>query len=286
MDPSFTFRRAMMYRFYQVSCLVGVLLVASGCIEQSVVVKVNPDRSAVIHVRSFAEKPVLFVSAPDSDESKKRIPTLDTANEIAAKLGPGVVVKEIRESTGVSGWSGFEVIFECKDINAIELDTKLLTSMKLKDKNAPTRNSKQPDPRGLIKFNYDGDELQIRNQSQQSSGKDRPSETRDPFGKSASIPAVPGIGTAIAESLVKRIRVGVFVEVVGQIESTNARHVDNGMIALLSLDGPQLESTTISKLLALEQDSPDFVIKTHQLDDESKGLKMDLQPLIRVQLAK
>lgn len=275
-----------MYRFYQVGCFVAVLLMATGCIEQSIVVKVKPDRSAVIHVRSFAEKPVLFVSSTNSKEPKKRIPTLETANAIAAKLGSGVTVKEIRESTGVSGWAGFEVVFECDDINAIELDTKLLTSMKLKDKKKQKGSSKKPDPMGLITFSYVGDELQIRNQSLQTTEKASSGETRDPFGKSSSVPAAAGIGTALAEGLVKRIRVGVFVEVVGEIKSTNARHNDDGMIALLSIDGPQMEPTSISKLMTLKQESPDYISKTHLLDDESQGLKMDLQPLIRVRMAK
>lgn len=256
------------------------LLLLSGCIERSVVVKVKPDQSAVIQVRSYTEKPTLFVSSDTDEEPTRKIPSPEVADQIAQQLGPGVTVTQLREATNSSGWSGFEAVFDCNDISKVTLNVNLLSSM---NNDQEKNESKNPvDAFSLYAFSFKNNEMIVTNKRIEQGSVANERETRDPFASAEPMPTVNPIGNAIMDSVVKRLRIGTFIQVDGQIESTNARHNDNGMIALLSIDGVKLKTPEIQKMFRVKSKDPDFANKMHQLDDDVEGIKADLQTNIRV----
>lgn len=260
-----------------------VLLMVSGCVEQSIVVKVKTDKSAVIQVRSYSEKPMFAVTSDDKKTNQRRVPSQETLEAIASKLGSGVTFRELRKGSNSSGWSGFDAVFECDDISKVTLDTDLLTSMKIKE--ASESKIKQNDgPPTRLAFRFEGNELRIENTMTIARSKSSDAETRDPFAKAPPMPSSNPFSIAILEGIVKKIRFGTFVQIEGKIRSTNARHQAGDMIAIASLDGSKMETASIQKLTQLKPTMPGYTDAMHRLADETPGLKMDLQPVIRVQL--
>lgn len=259
------------------------LLMIGGCVEQSIVVKVKADKTAVIQVRSYSEKPMFSVTSGDK-KTERRVPSQKTLEAIAARLGAGVTIKELREGTNSSGWSGFDAVFLCDDISSVTLDTDLLTSMKIKE-TSESKGKENGGPPSKFKFSFEGSELRIENTMAIARSESGGTETRDPFAKAPPLPSSNPFSAALIEGIVKKIRIGTFVQIDGKIQSTNARHQDGDMIAIASLDGSKLNPASIQKLFQLKPSMSGYTDAMHRLADQTDGLEMDLQPMIRVQLA-
>ncbi|MEO1524956.1 MAG: hypothetical protein AAFX06_05940 [Planctomycetota bacterium] len=260
--------------------LLLTLVCCAGCLEQSVVIKVDDDGSAVVHVRAYAEE--LNLGFGDAKPDKKRKPpTEEFLNEVAAKMGNGVRFKELRESKNSSGWDGFEILFECEDVNQVELDLSELLSLQF-EKTEKENTEEEPDKLwgARLRFKHDESSLTIMNEFPKQKAVSS-SETQDPFAASDPIPSVNPIGMSIATSIVKRVRMGVFVQVDG-MQSTTAKHHQGDLVTLNRIDGARMSDTAIFELLTLGQGEP-APARLQELADHSKGLDWDVQPTITVQ---
>ncbi|MEL6110428.1 MAG: hypothetical protein AAFU85_30850 [Planctomycetota bacterium] len=254
--------------------LFSVALCCTGCIEQSVVIKVDEDGSAIVHLRSYAEKS--SVGFGESKETtKRRLPSEAMIRAMAAEIGEGVRLKERRESTNSSGWKGFEVIFECDDINQVDLDLNSLFQMQLESQGSGTASSKDSPMSTHLRFKQDGKALTIINDYSRQDDVAQ-SETTNPFEKAEPLPTMNPLGVSIATSIVKRARVGVFVQVEGGIQSTTAKHHSGNLITLNRIDGSEMEEKTIVELLTLGQGKP-APDRLQSLADQSTGIDWDLQ---------
>ena len=260
--------------------LIAALFCCGGCIEQSVVIKVQRDGSAVVHVRSFSEEPDLPFGGTD-EKIKRKLPTEETMQKVASEVGEGVHLKELREATNSSGWQGFEAIFECENVNTVEFDLERLMVFRLADKKKS--DSKKPGPLSgvTLRFQQNGESLEIINEVAEQHEPAAASETRDPFAKSDPLPKINPIGMSIASSIIKRARIGVFVQVEGGIQSTTAKHHDGDLITLSRIEGPKMNETDVVELLSLGQATPSPE-RLQELAERANGLDWDMQSKIEV----
>ena len=109
--------------------------------------------------------------------------------------------------------------------------------------------------------------------------------TRDPFAKSKPLAPTGGVGAAVVGAVIKRVRVGVFVQLDRSVRSTNARHYREDMITLSRVDGSEMPDEAIGPLMAIgSAKGAQRAQLAHELAISTPGLEFDLQPEITVNM--
>jgi len=305
-------------KFCLVACGVGLLLFA-GCIEQSIVIKTDKDGSGVVHVRNHSQEVVMpFGASKDKKESdeKSKLPSPDRLEELVAKMGSGVELVSATDSTNRNGWKGFELVFRFEDINKLVIPSELMSAAAEKDDedDAESSDAGETSPALIaakaaeqnddlidqnFRFTLTDGELQIHTElpalatSKQSEtekiGAVDPFADQPPARKNMSISL--GSNAMMEKVLAKALsdmRLGIFVQIDGEIESTNAIHRKENLITLISLNlGQILDSPDakkhMEKLTKLKQ-SPQRREQTQQIAELIDGLNVDLQDPIVVKI--
>ncbi|QEG41405.1 hypothetical protein [Roseimaritima ulvae] len=292
------------------ACLLAISLV--GCIEESVVVKVNRDGTGVVHVRSFQQETKIGLSFGSAEEKTisdedddEDLPSEDKLRALATRLGKGVRFESLAASKNPQGWKGFEVVFAFDDVNTLRLTDDLFSLSRDDDDDAEnaadddrsTSEKSKPEMKLAegTRFRLQGDRLLITNDwdLQQSADADAapPSPTKDPFAEEPK-----SVGTAslagpqmekIMAAMLKDARVGLFVELEGGIGETNARFHKNDQITLYKIEiGPMLEQKqAVEKLthLSKRHRGAELRSETQKLANEIKGMDVDFQDQISIQ---
>lgn len=252
-------------------------VVFSGCLEQSTVVKVKKDGSGVVHIRSHEQEVSITISAKkvNSDESESKLPSKERLQEMAEQMGEGVALKSAVETKNRSGWLGYELVFEFQDINHLVLD-QALSNLTKSDAKAAEDDSKTSEKADAdvqeLRFTLQDGRLEIRNhglddgEADATTDQAKPNGAIDPF---ANRPAATNPSFSINDAAISTVyakiladaRIGLFVEIDGEIASTNAKHQKQNLITLVSLN--------IGELL----DNPDATVKLRELE-ALKGSKL------------
>ncbi|EMI21269.1 hypothetical protein RMSM_01800 [Rhodopirellula maiorica SM1] len=294
-------------------CLATLMIV--GCIEESVVVKVNRDGSGVVHVRSYHQKSSLGFSIGSSkqkssseQDANEGIPTEEKLQAVAESLGTGVRVESVAAKTNPQGWNGFEVVFAFDDINELVLRDPLFgLGRKSKDDAEETDGTDtEPSKTSLdekfslaegTRFQLDGDRLlilrDIDHQLQAKADQQPLQPTKDPFAeepKSSGVVSITGVQMEkIMSQVLKDARMGLFVELEGGIGKTDAHFHNDDQITLFKIEiGPLLEQKeSMDKLSQLSQQyrGAELRSETQKLADQIKGLDIDIQDQISIQFA-
>ncbi|MCG8649807.1 MAG: hypothetical protein MI861_08235 [Pirellulales bacterium] len=274
-------------------------LFALGCLERSTVVKVKRDGSGLVHFRSHEQDTTLtFGKRKVKVDDKSKLPAEQTLRQVARSMGKGVTLKSAKESKNRHGWEGYELIFEFEDINQLVL-VDVIGDLEEED-DAESTSRDKPDDRNQemsaeteYRFSMKDGKLQIHSSITQADS-DRsgpPSDTdgaADPFAKQGSKSPSPAEMAMIKASSqwLRDARIGIFVEIDGEIESSDARHRDGNLITLAEINlGEVLGNTeALQKLQALEahQGTAGYREKAQKLADQIAGLNLDASETITV----
>ncbi len=285
--------------------LVALLFVAvPGCLERSTVVKVNRDGSGIVHIRNHDQEVNIVIGGKkaETEDKESKLPSMESLDRIAKEMGSGVRVKSIKPSKNRSGWKGYDLIFEFDDINQMVL-TDSLANIGDKDsddaENADGKKEpaeKEPLDREF-RFTMKDGTLEIFSLAYDQPAKnatpaDEPQDgaidpfAQEPAGSSPTFSLQETAMTQLYAKLLSDVRIGVFVQVNGPIESTNALHRDESLITLVNVNvGKMLEDeNAVSKLKSIEhlENDPDRRAKIQEMANETDGLDVDTQKKIVV----
>ena len=282
--------------------VAGFALLLGGCIERSVVVKVKQDGSGLLHLRSHTQEAIFsFGSSEDDEESKT--PSDAWVQKTTKMLGADAKLVSITQTTNRSGWSGFDAIWEFDDISQLVLPGELLNTDEKKkesqedvateaaeDLDQGDKDEKKKAIDSGYTFAMQDGVLEIKpyGQDRQEEKKETPAGAVDPFAGAppASNPS-GSFGELATEQLLSKVladmRIGIFVEVDGQIRDSNAKHRTGNLVTLIDIEvGKLLESPETKARLKRLGKEPPTPAQIQELADQVEGLKIDLQDPIRI----
>jgi hypothetical protein len=294
-------------------CLAALVISLGGCVEQSMVIKVKRDGSGVIQLRTHQQKLVLpFANSASQDETpEKPLPTAERLAQITTELGDGVKLVSARESTNRSGWQGYDLVWEFNDINQITLSdrfNKLLNEKgeeedhreqaagEAKAEQEPAEDEPAVETLQALRFTMQDGLLEIQpiGFDQQESAEKQVEQigTADPFaGEPVGSPGTVDIMGAAAEEiaikLLSEARFGLFIEVDGEIEATNAKHRKGNLITLMKINAGELLENPETRERIKQLGTPDkkpSLADLQTLAEMTEGLDLDLQNPLRIKI--
>lgn len=272
--------------------VAAVAFLISGCVKHSVVIKVNPDGSAVVHVRHFEEDTPI---GSRTEDEKLNGPTESQLKKLAARMGMGVSVRSVEQKRDANGWQGYEILFDVKDINKLVLKADSLAGlMQIQESDkeegrSPARDSGPFAGASLteIRFGHANGILTVEPRFLAKHAQ-KDAETIDPFAGPASAGSFGNkLGLAMAQPFLGAARAGLFIQVEPEIKRTNARFVDGKLIALMRINfGKLLSQKNAEENIALLDElvaASGNAKKAQAVSDSIKGLDVDMTPKITVQ---
>lgn len=213
-------------------CALLVLVACSGCIEKSTVIKIKKDGSGVIHVRNHVQDASIKIGKAKPDKVRG-LPNPAELERIAKRMG-GVTLVSADETQNRNGWHGYELVFKFDDINQVVLSDSQIAPQTPKDASSVDQDAQGDSYRFAMKGNV----LEIRHDGDRSSAT--PKEQLgavDPFAKEPPASGTFGeeMMTQILAQSLTDMRIGLFVQIDGELASTNAAIQDNNLVTLMSL---------------------------------------------------
>lgn len=297
--------RTITHRITSLLALAGGFLLSS-CIEESTVIKVSRDGSGIIHERSYSgasDSIDIFPGLSGDKEGEKepaeketKLPSEDALREYAKTLGTGVTFTSVKASTNKKGWNGYEIVYNFEDINTVRYmrNTPKPDEADAAEAADPDKETDKKDDEFTATFAMKDGKLSITMvregfQKPQSTPVQTPdSPTIDPYGDTtgpapANISITPPMmNEEMVKAMTKGMRMGLFLQVNGEIAETNATHRNGNLITLFNADlGTLLENKGgMANLNKMEHfDRATFQEAADQLD----GLDIDLQDPITVE---
>lgn len=270
------------------ACLVSAIaLVLSGCLNVSTLIRVAPNGSGTIEqTLLFNPKNVenafgqlgLEPSGGSSGSKASSKTTIDEADvrQTAGRLGDGVTLVSVTPVSLPSGYQGVTAKFAFDDISKLRTED-LLMPAPAKAEMSPNaasdavafRLTRSPHGTAILTATFN----------------DKPGKSGKSSGKSGK--GGPGLDDPdvlqMVKAMFKGFRIGVDLEVIGQIVQTNADYVDGKRITLAEIDLEQLlkdgkKLGTLDKVI-----SPDASIaKVRPYLKDLKGLKVN-HPVVTVE---
>lgn len=270
-------------------------LTHSGCIERSTVVKVKKDGSGIVHIRNHEQKVSITIGGKEAkdEDAKPSVPTPAEIAQMVKEMGKGVKLKSLTPSKNRSGWDGYDLLFEFADINQLVLGDGLGKSSG-DAADAAEKKPADPSPQRDFRFSLNDGVLEVRNTAFDQPATVEPAPllgAADPY---ADKPLPKNVSLSLGETALSEVyakiladmRVGVFVQIDGEIESTNAIHREGNLITLVNVNvGEILDDPDATKRLkALEsmEHDPERRKKTQDLANQTDGIDLDVQDPIVV----
>ena len=274
----------------------------SACIEESTVIKVSRDGSGLIHERSYTAASDNVISLPglsrkgrdkkDAKEVEPKLPSEAALKKYAATLGTGVTFESVKANTNKKGWMGYEILYAFEDINTVRYARNTPKPDSDDDKKKKHQNKKDnefittfamADGRLLMEMERDG-----FRRTKQAPVQQPGSPTIDPYADTTGPRPIqmnissPAMNEEMMKALTKGMRMGIFVQIDGEIADTNAAHRNGNLITLFNADlGTMLE--TEGGMDALKQLESVDRATFQSLSDQFDGLEIDLQDPIVVE---
>ena len=276
------------------------VLLFTGCVEQSIVIKVKKDGSGIVHERSYTNDAMgqMFAGGLGGEEgeveveSTTDIPTEDELKEIASKMGEGVTFKTVKEGKNRSGWGGYEVIYAFTDINKLKVDMNDFNPQDEEDAEDASAETSAEEAEEVVTFEMTGNTLKIitpdpaaglgggeseEGESGISGGAD------DPFaGMDASDPQA-AMAFQMMAGMAGGMRMGLFVMPDDPITSTNAKHQNGNMITLMMMDMGKIfqNQENLAKMQKMQSEKDRDALQ--EVADGIDGMTVDLQSPIVVE---
>jgi hypothetical protein len=267
-------------------CLVPALaLLVSGCLNASTLIRVAPDGSGTIDQtllfnpnnveHAFTQMGLKPSGGSKSASKGKTISEADLRQDVS-RLGEGVTLVSMSPVTLPNGYEGVSARFAFDDISKLRTEDFLMPG----PAKAEMSESAGGDAIGFRLVRSDRGTSVLT-----AAFNDKPGATSGKSGKTGkSGPPLddPDV-MPMLKAMFKGFRIGVDLEVIGQIVETNADHVSGKRITLAEIDIEQLLKEG-KKLVSLDKVlSPDASIaKVRPYLKDVKGLKIN-HPVVTVE---
>ncbi|MGI9473959.1 MAG: hypothetical protein ACR2NZ_20615 [Rubripirellula sp.] len=289
--------------------LLSICLMTIGCIERSTVIKVKSDGSGIVHIRQHEQKVSISFgggAAKSEDVEEDRLPDELALQKMAEEMGD-VELVSAKESVNRNGWAGYDLIFRFSNINDFVLPDDLVSPSSDDGDEAASALSDSDDAaidvdetttqkEGGYQFAMADGILEIRSllpiEPQQQRADEQVIGAVDPFAEAppaaeASIDLQQMAMEQVMAAALSDMRIGVFVQVDGELEATNAIHREGNLITLMRLNVGELlkdpdSKSHLSSLRRLKE-SDDRRRQLQQLSVEVDGLDIDAQDPIVVE---
>ncbi len=279
-----------------------------GCLERSTVVKVKKDGSGIVHIRQFEQKPVISIGGSkvrDDESGESVVPSQDGLEKLAETMGGDVELVSATESINRNGWKGYELVYRFSDINKLVITDEMSAKDSSQDdaemsdsELSETASNKDAadKPKSGFRFSMNNEELKIHSLIPDAPDDAQEAEPGigavDPFAGEPAGPASIDITVSAMDKIMMAaladMRIGIFVQVDGEIASTNARHRTDNLITLLRADvGKILESPNAKQHMhALKgvEGASDRRQRTAEIAEQIDGLDFDAQDPIVVRM--
>ena len=270
--------------------LFGLYIVLlSGCVEKSIIIKILKDGSCLIHVRSFSKSltgtAASVTEQAEETSSNEKIQAKHDA--ILKELGATVKVQSYGKCSNAAGWQGSELILHCPDINSLNLTPKaieLLFSEGAADFAAD--EDKEPevntDMKLNMKFQLAENQLAILVDWKDLLGKpDTSGRARDPFANRPR--SIDPLSAAVYQTILQDLRLGVFVETEREILESNSSYPveDNALITIMEFDGSQIDMNKNAEMIGRK---PTSIEELKKWADDVKGVSVETQPKVIAKL--
>ena len=293
--------------------VVSCVLIA-GCIERSTVVKVKRDGSGIVHIRHHEQEVSIsfgLKAEKTAEESESPLPPTDEIEEMAEALG-NVELVSAEESVNRNGWSGYDLIFRFDDVNELVLPDRFVGLEDSEEDDAdssdealegePATNqeddiaaSKEVEQAGGYRFEMVDGVLIVHTFIEEGQDQEPEEEPEigavDPFADSPPAPEskINLQSVAIEQMMAAALsdmRIGVFVQVDGELEASNAAFREGNLITLVRLNvGEVLKDPDAKRHMESMRHlkGSDRRIKMQEVAAEIDGLDIDLQDRILVE---
>ena len=285
--------------FCILSAAILPVLVFTGCVEQSVVIKVKKDGSGIVHERSYTNDAMgqMFAGGLGGEEGEAEvesttdIPTEDELKEIAAGMGEGVTFKTLQEGKNRSGWGGYEVIYEFTDINKLKVNMGDFAPEEPGSEGeeaAPADDGEEE----VVTFELAGNTLKIITPDPASglgggdSGESEegiPGGAADPFAGMDPSDPQSAMAFQMMAGMTTGMRMGLFVMPDDPIASSNAKHQNGNMITLFMMDMGSIfqNPENMAKMQKMQSEKDRDALQ--EVADSIPGMTVDLQSPIVVE---
>ena len=262
--------------------LAPLAFLLTSCLESSTVVKVKKDGSGLVHIRVYKQ------TATSEDDVE--LPTEESVQELAAKMGPDVKVSSVKKAHNPKGWYGYEVIFEYPDINQVQI---FFDKAKEGDKEKPDDKKTGMNMMTLSFVMKDGileatmDDPEWNRKAAVAKVKDD-SPTIDPYAGTSGPPAQSAISAAaignneqMIKAMTKGMRYGVFIQPADPIKSTNALYQNGELITVVNFDMEKLYKDGSFDYEVLNNSKSREELS--ELAKSFDGVEIDLQKPMRIE---
>lgn len=282
-----------MARTWLVTALVILSATTSGCVTSDTLIKLNTDGSGVLVQKTLmstemiAQLTVMMQGLTQqmvgNEASRKDMKTLELFNESdararATKMGEGVRFVSSRKITA-EGMEGQETTYAFSDISKLKLNEK---------PEAPSMTGRQASSSGSAKettFRFsklpNGHSQLVAVFSQSPPRKTSDESVVEPS-KAAKVPTAEQLEQA--KKLFAGLRIGMAVEVQGNLVRTNSVYQDGKKVILLEMDFSELLSndTLLQQAAAIKGQNLD---EAKELLKGLKGFKINLDPEVSIEFS-
>lgn len=285
----------------------------AGCVERSTVIKVKRDRSGIVHLRHHEQEvSISFAIKTEKvdDESESPLPSVEEIEEMAEALG-NVELVSAEESINRNGWTGYDLIFRFDDVNELVLPDRFAGLNESGDdvessdaasggqlatiKKNGSDETGEVEQLGGYRFEMVGGVLIVHTFIEE--GEEDESEEEPTFGvvdPFADAPPAPEARVDLQSVAIEQMmapalsdmRIGVFVQVDGELEASNAAFREGNLITLLRLNvGDVLKDPDAKRHMKsmCHLKGSDRCAKMQEVAAEVAGLDIDLQDRIPVE---
>lgn len=287
-----------MARTYVLAALTILFGATSGCVTSDTLIKLNPDGSGIVVQKTLMSTEMIsqltammqgFVQQMSGSQETRQDPKMPElfnekdARSRAAKMGEGVRFVSSRKIK-LEGMEGQEATYAFSDV------TKLKLSEKPETPSMPGLQTKSSGSAAETTFRFsrlpNGHSLLTAVFGRRKSNKASSEETEAPSlqpGKSTQAPTVEQLEQA--KKFFAGFRIGMAVEVQGNLVKTNSVYQEAAKVTLLEMDFSEL----LSNETLMQQAA---VIKGQNLEEAKellkglKGFKINLDPEVMIEFSK
>jgi len=237
-------------------CIIALTgFVITSCFESTVAVKIKADGSGTITQNNYINSTEFGAQVGEGMPT----PSEEELKEAAKGYGEGVTFDSITEGKNDKGWKGFSVVYTFKDINKIKVSPDAGVN-DLSGQNGAENDTDH------LSFEFEGKDLKIH----------IPFEKEEGESDSEGAAMAAAMGPALQGSYV-----GLTIEIDNGISKTNAKHVEDKTITVLSMELGKVMSDpeSIKKMESVNKGTRE---EAQKISASIDGLKTDIQETISV----
>ena len=283
-----------MDRTWLAAALIVLSGATSGCVTSDTLIKLNTDGSGVVVQKILMSTEMIAqlttmmqalaqqMVGKEAGQKDMKMPELfneEDARAKAAKMGEGVRFVSSRKIT-VEGMEGQEAIYAFRDITKLKLNEKPEAPSMPGLQSSPSGNARETTFRFSKLPNGHAQLVAVFSQSPPKKTSDEPEGEPS---KAAKAPTAEQLEQA--KKFFAGFRIGMAVEVQGNLVRTNSVYQDGTKVTLLEMDFSELLSndTLLQQAVAIKGQNLE---EAKELLKGLKGFKINLDPEVSIEFSK